>query len=317
MLTKEQQKIVKHNVFGAAYLFVMAGPGTGKTHVLCHRVRHLIKKGVTPENILRLTYSKSAALNMASRLAKRFNVWNVRYSTTHAFGLSLVMEHWHELGFTARPKVKTKSSFKRLSFIVKKMAAQDHVDQKQLQIAVYKALKEGRATVLKVSVNQVLERYQQGKLRNNWLDFADMLKLACQLLKDYPDILKSVGTIEHLLVDEVQDMTEKECQLLYYLAKAAKSAVLVGDEKQNIYSFRGAHPESLQKLESYLKPQTRYLTQSFRVPKQLLPMVNSIGADICDAPELTSQKKGFKPALFCAANNDEQSDFIAKQIKKR
>jgi len=321
MLTKEQKKIINHKNGPA---FVTAGPGTGKTHVLCHRVKHLTNRGVPAQKIVLLTFSKSAANNMETRLEEQFDIDNVVCSTTHAFGLSIVMDYWSDLGFTAKPTVQIKLLNKRLAFIVKKVAAQNKVSNKKLLNAVYRATKESKGSSpikldpkLSKSVAEVLKRYQNGKLGQNWVDFADMLNLPTQLLKDNPEILKKVGTnIRHLLVDEVQDFSEKECQLIYYLAKYAKSAVLVGDTKQSIFGFRGAGPQYLKKLEKYLKPATYHLTQSFRVPRQMLGLVNAIGADINNDPKLTSNSQGFNPRFFRSGNNDEQSDFVVREITK-
>jgi DNA helicase II / ATP-dependent DNA helicase PcrA len=321
MLTIEQKKIIKHKRGPAV---VTAGPGTGKTHVLCHRVKHRTNRGDPAEKIVVLTFSKSAAKNMETKLEEQFDVDNVVCSTTHAFGLSIIMDYWPELGFSAKPKVKTKLLNKRLAFIVKKVATQNKIPYKTLQNAVYRATKEGKSSSqikldpgLYKAVAEVLKRYKNGKLARNWVDFADMLNLPTQLLKDDPDIMKKVGAnIRHLLVDEVQDFSEKECQLIYYLAKYAKSAVLVGDTKQSIYGFRGASPKCLRKLERYLKPIAFHLTQSFRVPRQMLGLVNAIGADVNDDPKLTSNRQGFNPRFFRSANNDEQSDFVVREITK-
>ncbi len=252
------------------------------------------------------------------------NIDDVRCSTTHAMGLSIIMEYWRDLGFSDYPTVQLKQLAKQLAFIVKKVAAESKVDAKKLGEAVYTATKDGKNSCqieqgkgLSKSVAEVLRRYQNSKLRKNRVDYVDMLDLSTQLLKSRPDIRKRVGaSIDHLLVDEVQDMTEKECQLLFYLAKQAKSAVLVGDKKQNIYSFRGANPRCLRKLEKHLKPVVYHLTESFRVPSQMLPLVNAIGAAINDDPKLTSHGKGFKPCFFRSANNDEQADFVVREIQK-
>jgi len=321
MLTIEQKKIINHKRGPAV---VTAGPGTGKTHMLCHRVRHLTNTGVSTEEIVLLTFSTAAARNMAERLKGQFNIDTVVCSTTHAFGLRIIMDYWPELGFTAKPKVKAKLLNKRLAFIVKKVAAQNKMPYKKLQNAVYRATKEGKSSSqikldpgLSKAITEVLNRYKNGKLRKNWVDFADMLNLPTQLLKDNPNIMKKVGAnILHLLVDEVQDFCEKECQLIYYLAKYAKSAVLVGDTKQSIYGFRGASPKCLRKLIKYLKPIAYQLTISFRVPQQTLGLVNAIGADINDDPKLTSNRQGFIARFFCSANNDEQSDFLIREITK-
>jgi DNA helicase-2/ATP-dependent DNA helicase PcrA len=315
------EKIVMHKQGSG---LVAAGPGAGKTHVLCCRAQHLIKRGVPLERILLLTFSKAAALNMSTRLRKKFNVDDVRCSTTHALGLDFIMEYWRDLGFTDQPTVQIKLLAKQLAFIVKKVAAKDKVDAEKLRGAVYGATKAGKNKSqigqekgLSKAVADVLRRYQKFKLRKNRVDYADMLDLSTQLLKTRPDIQKKVGTsIDHLLVDEVQDMKMQECQLLYYLAKQTKTAVLVGDKKQNIYAFRGADPRCLHKLEKHLKPVVYHLTESFRVPSQMLPLVNAIGAAINDDPKLTSDRKGFKPSFFRSTNNDEQSDFVVREIKK-
>jgi DNA helicase-2/ATP-dependent DNA helicase PcrA len=286
-------------------------------------VRHLLNSGVFAEKITVLTFSKAAALNMAHRLEKQFDVGGVECLTTHAFGLKIIMDHWLDLGFSACPKVMIKQSGRQLGFIIKKVAASNKVDFKKLLNDAKAANKDGKSGqagqgkgIMSKSVAEVLMRYQKSKLRKNWVDFADMLDLPTQLLKDNPDILKKVGLgIAHLLVDEVQDMKDKECQLLYYLAKHSKSAVLVGDKKQNIYKFRGADPSCLRKLEKYLKPVEYHLTESFRLPFKMLALVNAIGADINDDPKLTSSRQGYSPQFFRSANNDEQSEFIVRKVQ--
>jgi DNA helicase-2/ATP-dependent DNA helicase PcrA len=151
------------------------------------------------------------------------------------------------------------------------------------------------------------------------IDYADMVSLPIQLLKENKsDIRKKVMTkIKHLLVDELQDITMKEAQFICYVAEQAESSVLVGDKKQSIYGFRGSDLKCWKKLEQKLNPTFYYLTESFRVPRSMLPLVNAIGSDIVgDDPKLTSSKKGFKPRLFRSSNNDEQSDFIVREIKQ-
>ncbi len=314
--TDEQQKIIDHKRGPAN---VIAGPGTGKTNTICCRVNALIKHKISSQKILLLTFSNSAALNMSSRLKERFNIDNVQCSTTHAFGLSIIMNYWPDLNFSAQPTVQIKPLNKSLNFIIKKVAAKNKVDAKQLSAAVSTAKKNGNPCKTKnqQSVTEVLNRYQAIKQKKEWLDYPDMINLSIQLLKK-PHILKKVvAKIDHLLVDEVQDMTMKEYQLLYYLAKHTKSAVFVGDIKQNIYEFKGANPKGLAKLERYLKPTLYHLTQSFRVLIQMLPLVNAIGQDIVNnAPKLTSSQQGFKPDFFKSANSDEQADFVVGRIKK-
>jgi len=318
MYTNEQKKIINHKK-GAA--FVIAGPGTGKTHVSCARVKELIENGESAKKITSLTFSEAAADNMKLRLKEKFNVDNVDCLTTHGFGLKFITRHWEKLGFSASPKVNKNELARLLEIIVKEVAANNNAQAKNLRTAVYEKMKKNNSSLIKRDENlsplvtEVLSRYKETKLRKNWVDFADMLKLPTQLLRNNNNILEEIGmTIDHLLVDEVQDMKMEECQLLFYLAKQAKSAVLVGDIKQLIYQFRGANSSGLSKLEKHLKPVKYHLTQSFRVPCKMLSLINAIGADINNDPILTSKKQGFSPCIFHSVDNDEQVKFIAKKI---
>jgi DNA helicase-2/ATP-dependent DNA helicase PcrA len=319
MMTKEQQNIVTH---GKGSAFVVAGPGTGKTHVLCTRVQHLVERKADPERILLLTFSNAAALDMKTRLVKQFDISGVQCSTTHAFGLSIVMEHWSVLGFTVQPSVNIKLRNERLATWITKVATKRKVTESELRQLVRAKINGVRDRMidsrrLQEAADEVIKSYQRGKQTNNVIDYQDMLNLSIQLFKKQPDVLVEIRrSIQHLLVDEVQDMTERECQFLYFLGRKAKSSVFVGDKKQCIFKFRGANPMALNKLEKRLKPVVYHLTESFRVPMQMLPLVNAIGADINNDPELTSNRKGFVPRFFCSADNDQQSDFVVREIRR-
>jgi DNA helicase-2/ATP-dependent DNA helicase PcrA len=315
MMTKEQQTIVKHKNGSA---FVVAGPGTGKTHVLCTRAQHLLKNNVNPKKILLLTFSKAAALNMKARLAKQFDIIDVQCLTTHAFCRRMIMEHWSVLGFTEKPQVDIKWCNEKLTNLITQVSTKHKVTKSQLRQVVYEKINGGRMIgnrQLQVATDEVIKSHQRDKLRQNVIDYHDMLNLIIQLFRKHPDVLEMVGqSIQHLLVDEVQDMKKHEYQFLYYLAKNAKSSVFVGDKKQCIFKFRGANPGALNKLRRYLNPVVYHLTESFRVPKQMLLLVNAIGADINNDPKLTSNRKGFVPCFFCSADNDEQADFVVREI---
>jgi len=139
MLTKEQKKIINHTKGSAV---VKAGPGTGKTHVLCCRVKHLKNMGVPPENIVLLTYNKDAADNMKARLAEQFNIDNVRCSTIHSLCYDIVRKYWPQLGFTAEPKMKDNLLKIRRTILIQRVASRYHINQKELKKAVYSVINE-------------------------------------------------------------------------------------------------------------------------------------------------------------------------------
>lgn len=120
---------------------------------------------------------------------------------------------------------------------------------------------------------------------------------------------------KHLLVDELQDINERQGQLIRQLAKHMKSTVLVGDNKQNIYGFRGALPKHCQALLKSLHPKTCQLTLTHRLPTQGLKFINAIGSVINDDPPLRSTKDGLTPILYRCNSSTQQYQIIAKKIQ--
>jgi superfamily I DNA/RNA helicase len=123
-------------------------------------------------------YSNNAAVNMETKLQKEFAVNNVRCSTIHAFGLSIIMEHYQLLGFTTKLTLETKRLSKQLALLIKKVASANNVEPKHLRHAVYKVIRKDRNigrikqdTDLAELVAEVLKQYQKVKLRNNWIDY--------------------------------------------------------------------------------------------------------------------------------------------------
>ncbi|MDD5581291.1 MAG: ATP-dependent helicase [Methylobacter sp.] len=326
-LTKEQINIVNHKR-GVAIVF--AGAGTGKTHTLVFRVKKLIDQGCRPENIQLLTFARKADSYLKSKLISNPCYSQVKCSTFHAFGLQLIKAHSNKLGFTATPKVVLDRS---LDIVVKNIITDIAANRKVNHFKLTKVVKNSRKTKrtclrkskspLSMALAEVLNEFQSYKLRHNIIDHQDMLNLAVKLLQTHPEIRTEMATgIEHLMVDELQDISGQEVSLIYNLAKRTKSTLLVGDKKQAIFSFRGSDLKCWEQLEALLS--THYksklkhfnLTKSHRLPEQLLPLVNAVAADICDDPPLTSAKPGCIPHLFIAQNNDQQGGFIAKEINK-
>lgn len=322
-LTKEQIKIIAH-AQGPA--IVKAGPGTGKTQTLCQTIKKLVDQGCCPENIQVLTFSKVANKNFKDRLGNDPRYSKVRASTFHSFGLRIIKENWRAFGFSMRPNFISKKNLEiELDNIVGKIAVERGIRKVDLRKSVDKAFVQrnkntikSKSTLPKAAAVAVKE-LQNYKLINNFVDYEDMLNLVAERLERDPDlVVKAAATIEHLLVDELQDISDREVKLIYNLAKRVRSTLMVGDQKQAIYKFRGSDLKCWSKLEALLSKKLRHysLTKTFRLPEQALPLVNAVAADINDDLLLTSDRQGFVPHLFIAESNDEQSAFVAKEIKK-
>jgi DNA helicase-2/ATP-dependent DNA helicase PcrA len=158
------------------------------------------------------------------------------------------------------------------------------------------------------------------KRRQNLVDFEDMLIMPLRLVRRYPETFqKAIASYRHLLVDELQDINERQATLLRKLVKSPsmESAVFVGDRKQSIYAFRGALPEHWLRIEGIPNLKISPLSQTHRLPKSSLALVNGVGAEICDDPPLRSERvAGGRPQWRTFATSDDQADFIAKEVRR-
>ena len=308
---------------------ITAGPGTGKTTLLEEAVQHILRKGNSADSILFLAFSNSAAKNMKNRLDKKLGIRGIKFSTIHSFGMKIVMKYWQELGFTKKPTVNTKSKRTRHNAVlkraikglsnkadktaVKKAVRQALQNPKQLRTANENVHVEKRINQAIVACIQILSE----RKKQNWVTYDEMIDLPIQLFQEHPEILYQVSqSVRHVLVDEAQDISMQQAHLIYFLAKNAESSMIVGDNKQSIYGFRGATPECLQKLTAKLNATTYHLTESFRLPKQVLRLVNAVGSDISDDPQLTSQLSGYQARLVKLNHPDDQAMFLGAKVRE-
>lgn len=240
---------------------VVAGPGTGKTATLAWRVHYLLGQGVRPEAILALTFSRNAAEEMRSRVAALDPVegHRVQIYTTHACGLKLLRVYGRRLGIPPVPTIVT--PVRSLAML------EEHLREAELRellcvenpayplaevvhaIARWKGT--GRSPDALASVPDApasfreavaLYRSYEDLLRKaGALDYADLIGRAVELLRTCPDVLRGVcSRLEHILVDEVQDLDDLSLELLHLLHRTGIRLWLVGDPAQAIYGFRGA-----------------------------------------------------------------------------
>lgn len=320
-LTDEQKLAAKHNKGPA---IIEACAGAGKTTTLATAVHYACTHGIPSEKIRMVAYNAVAAENMAKKLKHQFSITDVACTTIHSFGMSLIRSHFKLVGFTEMPEFLEKTTGRRLlEEAIRKVAESSGMAPNQLKHAVHQIFQQGKKSVsvkndvkLAKRVDQVLQHYQAAKLDLNLLDYFDMVSLAVTLLKNNRELMSQVGaSIDLLLVDEIQDLTMVEAQLVCYLAKSAKAALLVGDPRQTIYGFKGSSLKVWNKIHSYLKPVAYSLSESFRVPTVNLNFVNAMDQDIGVGRPMISHQYGQKPCLFRANSPEEQYKWIAAQIK--
>jgi len=314
-LTREQKKILKHKK-GVA--MVSAGPGSGKTMMLILFIIECIKRGIPPNKILVLTFSKATVSDFISRLEKEIGkeARQVIVLTFHAYGFKLIKKYFFKLGFTASPKKKNKS----IKELVINITNKRNVSPKELERAFrcYDNILAGNENLkpeIKEALKLLLTEHRKSKVEGNIVDFYDMQRLPMRLFIDNRSILKEeAGEYECLLVDELQDINKYQVRLIKFLAKHIPLVLMVGDRKQSIYEFRGAHFKLWDDLEKALNPIFLYLTETFRCPEKSLKEINIVGRLICKDKPLVSNVSGSGISFKKFSDVDEQVDFIAEKI---
>jgi len=257
---------------------VEAGPGTGKTTTLLLRLRRLIASGVAPENIVILTFSNKAARELVER-ARAGNIPGadrVWIGTFHAFGLEFLRKFGNLYGLEARfPVLDKLASLAMLEADVSNIEleifdplsnpypwsestldairrAKDEVfDAAKFAVAVDQASSGDAETDAKRrDVATIFERYELLLSRRKAVDLTDLLCVSIRLLQSAdPAVIRFLGGIHHLMVDEYQDVNRASALLVKELAQAAKTLWVVGDANQAIYAFMGASSTNLEKFQ--------------------------------------------------------------------
>lgn len=235
-------------------MMVLAGPGSGKTTVLTHRVRYLVEKcGVSPSEILVITFTKAAAGEMRERFEKltENRISGVGFGTFHAvFFRILKLAYGYDAGSIVREE-------KQVQFI------REMVDRCRLDLedegdfirgvlgeisAVKGELMDLQHYYAKSCSDEIFRDlfrgYEDRMRRANLIDFDDMMVMCWQLFRERPDILAAwQRKYRYILIDEFQDINRLQYQIVRLMAAPENNLFIVGDDDQSIYRFRGARPE--------------------------------------------------------------------------
>ncbi len=287
-LNKEQIEAVKH-IDGP--LLVLAGAGSGKTKVLTTRIAYLISLGVSPDNILAITFTNKAAVEMKERISKLvgFSSKFMQISTFHSFGLKIVKENYEYLGYDKNFVIFDADD---TLTIIKKILKDKNLDPEKFnprairsQISklkndlIYsKKYSSFSLTEFEKVVLEVYKKYESELIKNNSLDFDDLLILPIKLFEKRKDLLLMYQErYKYILIDEYQDTNEAQYKLTKLLASKYKNICCVGDADQAIYGFRGANYKNILNFESdYKNALVIKLEENYRSSKTILDAANSV-----------------------------------------
>ena len=315
-------------------LLILAGAGSGKTSVLTTKIAYLIKeKGVNPKNIVAITFTNKAAKEMKSRVISMIgNVgYDIQISTFHSFGLRIIKENCEKLGYEKNFTIIDSDDSLTL---IKKILKEMNIDTSRCNPKFIKnqisSCKNEMVTPEKYQklVNdevsdityKVYKKYQESLLRNNSLDFDDLLVKPIELFMKYPAVLKQYQELfKYIFIDEYQDTNEAQYLLSKMISAKSKNICVVGDDSQSIYSWRGANFRNILNFEKdYKDAKVILLEQNYRSTKTILNAANSVIKNNIkkkDKNLWTDNETGEKIKYVRAIDEKEEASFVTREIK--
>ncbi len=263
---------------------VVAGAGSGKTRVITYRIPYLLLSGAaTSKNILALTFTNKAANEMKARtqVLAGSEFQPPLISTFHSFGAILLRKHINVLGFSRDFMVFDEED--QLN-VVKETCKQLNLNEQryeprevQYSIKWHKSRMEP-PPIYDLNMQSIIQKYEQNLRQSNGVDFDDLLHLPLRILNNFPEIRESYQQIfKYVMVDEYQDTNEIQYEILKMLTGQRANVLVVGDEDQSIYRFRGARPENIQHfLKDYPRARIIKLEQNYRSTKTILKAAQAV-----------------------------------------
>jgi DNA helicase-2/ATP-dependent DNA helicase PcrA len=317
-----------------AYL-VLAGPGTGKTTLLVQRARQVLgTKGLEKTKVLALTFTNKAATEMKTRLIAEISDLEARafIGTFHAFGSHVLRAHGHAIGVPADFVVYDERDQLAL---LEQLQEQGHVPtgvNLESLVHAFSRLKSrgllGDLTqdeVPDISVNlRAMHDTYRGALRAaNALDFGDLVLECVRLFRERPQVLRLYRVaFGHILVDEFQDTTPSQYELLQMLVDASAPRLFaVADEDQLIFEWNEARLETLNRVCTDFQAKVIYSTLSHRCPPNIVEAANAVIARnrfrFPGKPEIRAKRADVDPIrVYQGADEGEEAAFIAATVKE-
>lgn len=322
-------------LYGDGPLLILAGAGSGKTSVLTARVAYLIKeRGVDPRSIVAITFTNKAAKEMKDRIIKEVGSigYSIQISTFHSFGLRIIKENHNLLGYDRNFTIL--DSDDSLT-VIKKILKDMNIDSKRCNPKFIKnrisSCKNEMITPDKYRafvndevsdiIYKVYKKYQETLLRNNSLDFDDLLVKPIELFTKHPDVLASYQEMfKYVFIDEYQDTNEVQYIFSKMLSAKYKNICVVGDDAQSIYSFRGANFKNILNFEKdYKDAKVILLEQNYRSTKTILNAANSViknNVQKKDKNLWTENEDGEKIKYVRTLDEKDEASFVTKEVKK-
>ncbi len=329
-LNKQQQEAVAETEGPS---LIIAGPGSGKTKALTHKVAYLInEKKLAPSEILCLTFTNKAALEMKDRINQLLtdHIASPWISTFHSFCARMLRSEGHHLGLSKSFAIYDDNDSIAL---LKQLINQTSYSPNNIKAAsVLNSINGAKNELIgpeeyaqyahgyfQKTVAEIFPLYQKKLLLNDAVDFGDLLTKTVELFKQNQTILKIYQKrFKYILVDEYQDTNHAQYTLVKLLSATHSNICVVGDVNQAIYSWRGADFRNILQFErDFNNVKIFRLEQNYRSTKSIIKAASEVikhGKNHLQLDLWTNNDDGEKVSLFEASNEQEEGEYIAMKI---
>lgn len=333
-LNQEQLGVV---LGGDGACLVLAGAGSGKTRTLTYRVAYLLEQGVDPSSILLLTFTNKASKEMLSRVssllgAEATGLWG---GTFHSIGARLLRHFAREVGYEPNFSILDQEDSRNLVKAVMKdlkidpkarrfpkasVVANIFSYARNTQLSIQEALEIKHPNFLELSgdLEEIARQYQDRKKRSNAMDFDDLLTNLVRLLDEATLGRRIAERFHYVLVDEYQDTNALQARIVHGFARVNKNILVVGDDAQSIYAFRGADVKNILNFpKEWPDSKIFKLLHNYRSTPQILELANeSLGHNVEQFKKelFSTRDQGTRPRLVPCASSAQEAKYIAEQI---
>ncbi|MFH1390242.1 MAG: ATP-dependent helicase [Candidatus Margulisiibacteriota bacterium] len=334
-LTAEQLPIV---TAPGGPMLVIAGAGSGKTRTITYRVAYLVESGIPLDRIMLVTFTNKAAREMVARAESllKTDIRDLCGGTFHHVGNMLLRRHAKLIGYESNFTILDRADAKDL---IDNCVADCGIDTKAKrfpkgdnlaglfglavntgrQIADVIAYNYAQFEPQTEEIESVYKTYNQHKRKSNLMDFDDLLFNWWKLLAEHEDVAKRYsGKFLHLLVDEYQDTNHLQAKIMDIMAREHRNIMVVGDDSQSIYSFRGAHFKNIINFPKVYPDAAVYkLEVNHRSTPEILMIANasiSLAKEKFDKRLKANRPAGQKPVVVPLVNVFSQASFIAQRM---
>ncbi len=319
-------------------LLVIAGAGTGKTRTLVYRVARLVDLGVDPQSILLLTFTRRASEEMLRRASLLIDnrCEKVAGGTFHSFANMVLRQYGRKIGlasaFTIMDRTDSEDVIQHLRTEMGLNTKEKRFPRKQTVAEIHSMALNKQTTIpelierdyphLHESLDDLLtlcERYTVYKRERILLDYDDLLTQLRDLLAGHEEVREHLSDrYRYILVDEYQDTNRLQSQIIRFLAATHDNVMVVGDDAQSIYSFRGANFRNIMDFPAdFPGAKLIYLEENYRSTQPILSFTNEIirrARERYDKNLFTHKKNGQVPLLIRAENEQMQSRFVCQKV---